>query len=116
MINIETPITSLVPILRKSYSGLRALPRIRNQVYGKSTNSNKVFETCSVYEVSHISSPYYEVKCRIQRVGYFAQVRIKAFNSVNTLSILNFFEHTRISLEMFTAIARNGGSDVISCN
>jgi hypothetical protein len=116
MINIETLITSHVSILRKPYSGLRALSRIRNRVYSKQTNSSQGLKTSSVYEVNHISSPYYEVKCRKQRSGYFAQVRIKAINSVNTSSPLYFFELKQNSSEVFTAIARNGGSNVISCN
>jgi hypothetical protein len=116
MIKIQASITSHSSILRKLNSGLRALPCIRDQVYRKHTHSSKVFETCSVYEVSRISSPHYEIKCRIQTTLSFALEHIKAVGSVNTLSPFHSVVLKRSNAEMLPALSRNGGNYVVIFN
>jgi hypothetical protein len=116
MIVIQASMTSHSSILRKLNSGLRALPCIRNHVYRKHTHSNKVFDTCSVYEVSRNSSPHYERKCRIQTALNFALVHIKAVGGVNTLSPFHSVVLERSNAEMLPALSRNGGNYVVIFN
>jgi hypothetical protein len=116
MIEIQASMTSHSPILRKLNSGLRALPRIRDHVCRKHTHSNKVFEACSVYEVSRISSPHYEIKCRIQTTLNFSLSHIKAVGSVNTLSPFHPVVLKRSNAEILAAFSRNGGNYVVSFN
>ncbi|MFT6909981.1 MAG: hypothetical protein ACJAS1_006709 [Oleiphilaceae bacterium] len=116
MIVIQASMTSHSSILRKLNSGLRALPHIRDHVCRKHTNSNKVFETCSVYEVSRISPPQYEIKCRIQTTLNFALEHIKAVGSVNTLSPFHSVVLKRSNAEILSAFSRNGGNYVVIFN